>query len=185
MPLALAEDTKRCGGCGRTLPRSEFWKNRAKPDGLQNQCKDCMNLRQQAFRATPEGRAQMQRRNATQQARESRRRYAQTEKGREADKKAHRKHTAKIRRQARQLVRDIKNSTPCADCGQLFHFSAMDFDHVNGDKVDDISQMVWKTYSLETLRKELEKCEVLCAVCHRIRTYERRTGERVDRCQGS
>lgn len=33
--------TKHCGGCDRDLPTSEFYKNRARKDGLQTRCKTC------------------------------------------------------------------------------------------------------------------------------------------------
>lgn len=36
-------DTKRCSGCGRELPLSEFNKKRSNPDGLQERCRDCFS----------------------------------------------------------------------------------------------------------------------------------------------
>lgn len=38
-------ETKRCYKCGRTLPVTEFYKNRAMKDGLQTYCKDCTKER--------------------------------------------------------------------------------------------------------------------------------------------
>lgn len=35
------DDMKRCYKCKETLPRSEFYKNRAQHDGLQGTCKPC------------------------------------------------------------------------------------------------------------------------------------------------
>lgn len=32
---------KRCSCCKKLLPESEFWKNKAHKDGLQNCCKSC------------------------------------------------------------------------------------------------------------------------------------------------
>jgi hypothetical protein len=49
----------------------------------------------------------------------------------------------------------------------------MDFDHVEG-KIAEISRMVY-THGREALRLELEKCDLVCAVCHRIRTANRST----------
>ena len=34
-------ETKKCTKCGRELPRSEFWKNPTREDGLQEYCKEC------------------------------------------------------------------------------------------------------------------------------------------------
>jgi hypothetical protein len=63
---------------------------------------------------------------------------------------------------------------PCADCGGEFPPYLMDFDHVSGDKLDDICGMRMRTVSREAIRAEIEKCEVVCANCHRARTHARR-----------
>jgi hypothetical protein len=55
----------------------------------------------------------------------------------------------------------------------------MDFDHVNGEKLDDICGMRMRTVSREAIRTEIEKCEVVCANCHRARTHLRRHGGEV------
>lgn len=80
------------------------------------------------------------------------------------------------------LVEEIlkHKSLPCPDCGNSFHFSAMDFDHVRGEKLFDISAITGST-SLETLRAEIKKCEVVCANCHRLRTWRRMTESRNQR----
>jgi len=53
----------------------------------------------------------------------------------------------------------------------------MDLDHVRRDKKDSIASMVWKTYSLKTLWVEITKGDVVCANCHRVRTYKRKTSK--------
>jgi hypothetical protein len=60
---------------------------------------------------------------------------------------------------------------PCTDCGNRFHFSAMDWDHVVGKKKRILSKMT--SYSEKNVFKEIVKCELVCANCHRIRTYNR------------
>ena len=60
---------------------------------------------------------------------------------------------------------------PCADCMRSFPPEAMDFDHLD-EKIDLISKMVYQV-GFETLKRELSKCEVVCANCHRIRTTRR------------
>lgn len=65
---------------------------------------------------------------------------------------------------------------PCADCGQRFPTVAMDFDHVRGRKDYDISKMRNNNSSLEALHREIAKCDVVCACCHRIRTQARLDG---------
>lgn len=71
------------------------------------------------------------------------------------------------------LVLRAKNR-PCADCGNTFHPVAMDFDHVRGEKYSEISTMLRQSASIERIQAEIDKCEVVCAVCHRIRTHLRK-----------
>jgi hypothetical protein len=51
----------------------------------------------------------------------------------------------------------------------------MDFDHV-GEKQKEISGLIF-THSTRRLVAEIDKCEVVCANCHRVRTYQRLTEE--------
>lgn len=72
-----------------------------------------------------------------------------------------------------QLVRNLKES-PCADCEQEYPFYVMEFDHREGEgKVDAIANLA-ANGSLKALFTELEKCDLVCANCHRARTYFRR-----------
>lgn len=61
----------------------------------------------------------------------------------------------------------------CVDCGFNKHHTALEFDHVRGEKLDAISNMLNHMIAFETILKEVEKCELVCANCHAIRTYER------------
>lgn len=79
----------------------------------------------------------------------------------------------KARQRAAEFVRSAKER-PCADCGVQYHFSVMQFDHIRGTKRMDISKMVRDRYSLPAIRKELSKCEVVCANCHAYRTWLRK-----------
>jgi transposase len=49
----------------------------------------------------------------------------------------------------------------------------MDFDHVRGEKRFSISKMVGRK-RLDVL-KEIEKCDVVCVLCHRTRTHNRKS----------
>jgi hypothetical protein len=79
------------------------------------------------------------------------------------------KWTEKRRIQIQSKVNEIKSNSPCLDCGGSFHPVAMDFDHVRGTKKYGISNMVSRRMPLDTILKEIEKCEVRCAPCHRTR----------------
>lgn len=76
------------------------------------------------------------------------------------------------RHRKRWYVFNYLQSHPCVDCGETDHV-VLDFDHVRGEKRKPISRMVASTYSLEVLKKEIEKCEVRCANCHRRVTAKR------------
>lgn len=48
----------------------------------------------------------------------------------------------------------------------------MDFDHLK-PKSFELAKAASHYRSLETIKKEIDKCEVVCANCHRIRTFNR------------
>lgn len=66
---------------------------------------------------------------------------------------------------------------PCTDCYGWFNHYQMDFDHVRGEKKFNLSQSGAR--SVKGVLAELKKCELVCANCHRERTYKR--GEYKDR----
>jgi hypothetical protein len=76
----------------------------------------------------------------------------------------------------RDTIRKAKDQ-PCADCGLRYPYYLMDFDHRDRRKKrfnigrDALS----KVSTVDALRVEVEKCDVVCANCHRVRTYRRRT----------
>jgi hypothetical protein len=72
--------------------------------------------------------------------------------------------------QFRDFINGLKNN-PCVDCGRIRPAVAMDFDHINGEKVSGVSNMwSWERWKVIA---ELEKCELVCCICHRIRTVTR------------
>ncbi len=67
----------------------------------------------------------------------------------------------------------LKSGVPCADCGQVFPEWVMHWDHLSGyEKVDCISDLVPSRRRTIVLT-ELEKCELVCANCHVLRTVSR------------
>lgn len=57
----------------------------------------------------------------------------------------------------------------CLKCG-IKDPVVLEYDHVKGEKLASISQMITNTVSFETLKEEVRKCDVLCANCHRRKT---------------
>jgi hypothetical protein len=82
----------------------------------------------------------------------------------------------KIKSQARErrkmltsFLNNLKIKTGCKDCGYNAHHVALDFDHITDNKTLNVSN----AKSIKQALKEIEKCEVVCSNCHRIRTYQR------------
>lgn len=77
-------------------------------------------------------------------------------------------------RRARNMayVQEFKETNPCTDCGQFYPYYVMEFDHLpeNG-KAFEISRL--RTISLDTIKAEIAKCDLVCANCHRVRTWTR------------
>ena len=61
---------------------------------------------------------------------------------------------------------------PCIDCGES-DIVVLEFDHVRGSKRKELATLVLDGVSLETLKEEIAKCDVVCANCHRRRTAKR------------
>lgn len=73
----------------------------------------------------------------------------------------------------RVYVDDYLKEHPCIDCGEQ-DIIVLDFDHVVGQKRYNVSRMQSMAVSLSALKKEIAKCEVRCANCHRRITHKRR-----------
>jgi hypothetical protein len=84
-----------------------------------------------------------------------------------------RKNNARYRVEHRRLIRALK-SKPCKDCRKKYPYYVMDFDHVRGRKVANVGSMSGG-WSKRAVMKEIAKCEVVCANCHRKRTHRRKT----------
>lgn len=69
-----------------------------------------------------------------------------------------------------QWLRAYKLEHGCTDCGYIGHHAALEFDHVMTGK----SLNVGECRSYAKAKREISLCEVVCANCHRIRTWERR-----------
>jgi len=83
--------------------------------------------------------------------------------------KARRNKQHKLHRQQVLDLLRARKDVPCTDCGERHPYWVMEFDHCRGTKKFTISEH--KHYSLSKLEEELSKCDVVCAVCHRYRTY--------------
>lgn len=78
------------------------------------------------------------------------------------------------RKEIRSVLNELKNNKLCADCGVSYPYWIMQFDHVRGKKLCDVSNMGTHGYSLKSVLKEVKKCDLVCANCHSTRTHNRR-----------
>ena len=76
----------------------------------------------------------------------------------------------KARLKANQEINKLKD-IPCADCGAKYPPYVMDFDHVKGKKKFKVSDR--GNLNLKFVLREVEKCDVVCSNCHRVRTHNR------------
>lgn len=78
------------------------------------------------------------------------------------------------RAQRIQWFRKLKSNKPCTDCGHIYEPCCMDFDHLPGrDKIKNISRMVLDNTPKDNILKEMDKCQLVCLLCHNRRTYFR------------
>jgi hypothetical protein len=137
---------KACPKCQVTKPLSAFSRNIRRTDGVQSYCIECR-------------REYMKRHYARNVAKYRLRAGRRNEQRREA---------------VRRIIREAKNR-PCSDCGVQYPVYVMDFDHRDGgEKRFNIGRdALGGRCTVEALRDEIEKCDVVCANCHRMRTHGR------------
>lgn len=134
---------KSCRECGTTKPISNFSFARRKGYEVRKaRCKQCIN----AYHVSR----------------------------RERDPAIKRRHLDCVRSNCEKLVEEMNRlkRVPCKDCHREFKPWQMQFDHISGKKLGDISTIA-RRGSTQKFWSEVEKCEVVCACCHADRTYRR------------
>ena len=131
---------KVCSRCQLDKAVDEFSRNRNTLDGRQAYCKICARDYKDTWRS-------LSKTKAAQAA------------SRTANWEA-----------CREVAIDHLRDNPCVDCGEA-DLVVLDFDHRDPTaKINTVSQMVRNGVSLDLLRREIAKCDVRCANCHRRRT---------------
>jgi hypothetical protein len=100
----------------------------------------------------------------------------------ELNRELHRQRVRRVNHRQRELAKsfvDNAKNRPCLDCGVSFPPYVMDFDHVRGVKAATMSRLRTARGGWSKLKAEIEKCEVVCANCHRLRTMARLAGGEV------
>lgn len=76
-------------------------------------------------------------------------------------------------RYGRKYVTEAKIGKPCTDCAGTFPHYVLQWDHVpeRGPKLFNLGR---GDYSLAKIEAEIAKCDLVCANCHAVRTWNRR-----------
>jgi hypothetical protein len=127
-----------CNVCLKTKDEAEFnW--RWKALGIkQRRCRECQHIQQNDW-------------------------YARNK---EFHKKKMVAQKQRVRQETRQYVENYLATHPCVDCGES-DLAVLEFDHVRGFKKYNISYMLRSGYGVTAVEKEIAKCDIRCANCHR------------------
>ena len=135
---------KRCFACKETKDAKLFNKNKGKKDGLQSRCKKC----------------QKEYHNNVWYPR-----------NREKLIPIHTKKKKARRKEHWTRVIELYFLKGCVDCG-IKNVKVLEFDHVRGRKVNGVGTMIQDNYGWDSIKKEIDKCEVRCRNCHRLKTFK-------------
>lgn len=67
----------------------------------------------------------------------------------------------------------FKQRNGCSDCKVMYPHYILEFDHRPEFKKIDNVYRVYKKFGKDKAWQEVAKCDVLCANCHKSRTFER------------
>jgi hypothetical protein len=134
--------TKKCTVCKEEKKICEFNKNKTKKDGLNNVCSECSQIKSKQY-------------------------YL---KNKEKHKKTVLNYTRETIKQNRKKYFELLKNSCCVDCGNNNPL-VLEHDHKDGvDKVKGVGELVKNGTSWKMILEEINKCEIRCANCHRIRT---------------
>ena len=135
---------RTCGRCGEEKPLDDFaWRRKAK-DQRDNYCRPCRaEYKQEHYRA-------------------NRQRYIDN---------AAKRRVRMLEERIAWLV-DYLDQHPCVDCG-LDDVVVLEFDHLDPDEKEFPIARGLRDRNWGDVLREIEKCDVVCANCHRRRSAER------------
>ena len=89
------------------------------------------------------------------------------------------KNNTQYRASVIEFLREYYQTHPCVICGED-DILVLEFDHL-GDKFLSVGEMVGRKFSVSKIKEEIEKCQVLCANCHRRKTAIQQNSWRLDK----
>src|SRR6266850_5785098 len=100
--------------------------------------------------------------------RDSHLKYERSPKGREKCIKRAKKYLGA----KREFVQNAKKN-PCMDCGKQYHYSIMEFDHRPGEEKKFGVNSKARFSTIDKIKEEMAKCDLVCVLCHKVRTWNR------------
>jgi hypothetical protein len=88
----------------------------------------------------------------------------------EEHRNSEKKHVKNRKELIRKWILNYKKNLRCSICSES-HPAILDFHHKWG-KEFTVNYLVANGYSVERIKRELEKCVVLCSNCHRKLHYK-------------
>ena len=72
----------------------------------------------------------------------------------------------------RKIFVEFKKQFFCVECGES-DIRVLDFDHLDpSEKSFNLGDAIRRGYSFDRIKEEVAKCQVLCANCHRKKTFD-------------
>lgn len=184
-------DKKYCNSCNLEKSFLDFNKHIRQKDGLQKECRLCNKRKRDERKAHGDTLTNVDKqcslcglfldisefhRGCGPDGKDYWCRTCKSERSKQTSqeqKKKYKETSIKKMNKRMKWLYDIKANTPCKDCGKFFEPYCMDFDHVSGDKVANVSFLVLHNYPEKTILTEIAKCELVCVHCHNTRTANR------------
>lgn len=139
----MAAATKQCTLCKERLELEKFSYKNKQKAIRSSRCKDCSKAASKSH----------------------------YENNKEAYFNRNKKNNPKIIKRNQEFIIDFLLRSQCVDCAES-DIRVLDFDHVK-DKEFEISEAIKKGVSIDRIKKEINKCEVRCANCHKEQTLRR------------
>ena len=94
------------------------------------------------------------------------------------NKETYRIKNAARKQRNREYVANYLRSHPCVDCGES-DIIVLEFDHIDPSTKNGMVSDAYKNgWSIKRINKEIAKCDVVCANCHKRRTAKQRNSYR-------
>lgn len=182
----MAQRTKTCIGCYKTLPIIKFNKHKQGTYGRRARCKSCQAIHRKgsadrtAKRLALESQGKRQcskcgKKKALsfyQLAKRQGRKPSRSGICKPCESQHKRTYHLTKNQEIRLFIYNYKRTHPCKVCGET-DVEMLEFDHAHSKKFD-ISNGIAKGVSMHLLKKELAKCVVLCSNHHRKKTHAER-----------